>query len=429
MKTEEMQVGELIPYERNAKKHDDRQIKNVMESIRRFGFAQPLVVDKNKVVIIGHCRLIAAKRLGLRTVPVLKMEELTEEQAQQLRLLDNKLNESEWDAELLAEDIPELDWSGFDIDWEIEEMGDDAVDIVEVETPEPPKEPTAQVGDIYQLGVHRLICGDSTDPEVIKKLMDGAQADLLVTDPPYNVDYEAKEKALLKARPNKRVEQGQKTEIKNDSMDGATFRAFLIAAFTAAIQNMKPGAAFYIWHADSEGLNFRTAATEAGLQIRQCLVWVKQHFVLGRQDYQWIHEPCLYGWTEGGAHYFINDRTKSTVIEEAPEDLKKKKKEELLEYIEQLRPQQTTIIHMDKPVRSELHPTMKPVELMAELIKNSSRKGEAVLDSFGGSGSTLMACEQLERRCYTCELNPLYIDVIIERWEKFTGKKAVKLNE
>lgn len=300
MKTEEMQVGELIPYERNAKKHDDRQIKNVMESIRRFGFAQPLVVDKNKVVIIGHCRLIAAKRLGLRTVPVLKMEELTEEQAQQLRLLDNKLNESEWDAELLAEDIPEIDWSGFDIDWEIEEMGDDAVDIVEVETPEPPKEPTAQVGDIYQLGVHRLICGDSTDPEVLKKLMDGAQADLLVTDPPYNVDYEAKEKALLKARPNKRVEQGQKTEIKNDSMDGATFRAFLIAAFTAAIQNMKPGAAFYIWHADTEGLNFRTAATEAGLKIRQCLVWVKQHFVLGRQDYQWIHESCLYGWTEGG---------------------------------------------------------------------------------------------------------------------------------
>lgn len=427
MKIEEMAVAELIPYERNAMQHDDRQVRNVMESIKQFGFAQPVVVDKNKIVIIGHCRLIAAKRLGLRTVPVLKKEELTEEQAQKLRLLDNKLNESPWDAELLAEDVPELDWSGFDIDWEIEQMGDEAVDIVETEAPEPPEEPQAKVGDIYQLGQHRLICGDSTDPEVIKKLMDGATADLLLTDPPYNVDYEAKEKALLKARPNKRVQQGQKTEIKNDAMDAERFRAFLIAAFTAAQEVMKPGAAFYIWHADTEGLNFRIAATEAGMQIRQCLVWVKQHFVLGRQDYQWIHEPCLYGWTEGAAHYFINDRTQSTV-KEYPQDLTKLKKEELINIIKDIQQEPTSIIKKDKPNRSALHPTMKPTELMADLIKNSSRPGENILDTFGGSGTTLMAAEQLNRRCFMCELNPVYIDVIIQRWEEYTGKQAVKLN-
>lgn len=427
MKTEEMQVAELIPYERNAKRHDDRQVANVMESIREFGFAQPIVADKNNVVIIGHCRLIAAKRLGLRTVPVLRMEELNEEQAQKLRLLDNKLNESEWDMELLAEDIPELDWSGFDIDWEIEQMGDEAVDIVETEVPEEPEEPQAKVGDLYQLGAHRLICGDSTDAEVLRQLMDGAVADLLLTDPPYNVNYEEKEKALLKARPNARVAKGQKTEIKNDAMDGESFRAFLVAAFKAAQEVMKPGAAFYIWHAESEGLNFRTAAQAAGLTIRQCLVWVKQHFVLGRQDYQWIHEPCLYGWTEGAAHYFIHDRTNSTVLE-YPEDLKKLKKEELIKIIEQMHQEPTSIIKHDKPTKSALHPTMKPTELMADLIKNSSRPGENILDTFGGSGTTLMAAEQLGRHCFMSELNPVYIDVIIKRWEEYTGQKAVKLN-
>ena len=248
----------------------------------------------------------------------------------------------------------------------------------------------------------------------------------MLTDPPYNVDYEAKEKMLLKFRPNKRVAEGKKTEIKNDYMDGESFRAFLHDAFIAAQEVMRPGAAFYIWHADTEGLNFRAAALEAGLQVRQCLVWVKQHFVLGRQDYQWIHEPCLYGWKEG-AHYFIKDRTKQTAFE-YPLDFKKLKKDELVKILEDIMQDQTTIIHMKKPTVSSLHPTMKPTELMADLIKNSTKKGDKVLDSFGGSGSTLMACEQLDRKCYMCELNPVYIDVIIKRWEEFTGKKAVKID-
>lgn len=427
MNITERLVAELKPYERNAKQHDEKQVANVMESIKQFGFAQPVVVDKNDILIIGHCRLIAAKRLGLRTVPTVKLEELTEEQAQKLRLLDNKLNESPWDLELLAEDIPELDWSGFDIDWEIEQMGDEAVDIVETEVPEEPEEPEAKPGDIYQLGNHRLICGDSTDPEVLRKLMDGAAADLFLTDPPYNVDYEEKEKALLKVRPNARVAKGQKTEIKNDAMDGDSFRAFLVAAFEAANEVLKPGAAFYIWHSTSEEINFWKAAETAGLRVRQVLVWVKQHFVLGRQDYQWIHEPCLYGWTEGAAHYFINDRTQSTVLE-YPEDLKKLKKEELIAIIEKINQEPVSVIKHDKPNKSALHPTMKPTELMADLIKNSSRPGENILDTFGGSGTTLMAAEQLGRRCFMVELNPVYIDVIIKRWEEYTGKKAVKID-
>lgn len=412
MKTEEMMVADLKPYERNAKKHDDKQIKNVMESIRQFGFAQPIVVDKNNVVIIGHCRLIAAKRLGLREVPVLRMEELTEEQAQKLRLLDNKLNESEWDMELLAEDIPELDWSDFDIDWNLPEMQDAEADIEEVEAPEPPAEPEAKLGDIYQLGEHRLICGDSTDPKVIEQLMDGDQADLYLTDPPYNVN----------------VTNSQGMTIKNDNMEDEKFKNFLISAFAAVNDSIKPGGAFYIWHADTEGLNFRYACREVGWQIRQCLVWNKSMFILGRQDYQWKHEPCLYGWIDGAAHYFIEDRTNTTVIEDTPMDFSKMKKEELVDLLEKIYQSKTTVINADKPTVNDLHPTMKPIALIAELVKNSSKRSDIVLDSFGGSGSTLIACEELGRRCRTCELDPKYVDVIVQRWENYTGRKAVKLN-
>ena len=413
MKIENLAAGKIIPYERNAKKHDDRQVENVKESIRQFGFAQPLVVDKDNVLIIGHCRLTAAKRLGLKRVPVVRMDDLTPEEVDRLRLLDNKLNESPWDFELLAEDIPKLDWSGFDIDWEIpgqEEEGE----IQEVEAPAPPKNPKTKLGEIWKLGRHRLIIGDSTDPEVVKKLMDGKQADMLLTDPPYNVDYTGKTKDALK--------------ISNDKMQDTRFREFLKDAFISAGESLKPGGAFYVWHADLEGYNFRGAARDAGWTIRQCLVWVKNHFVMGRQDYQWQHEPCLYGWKDGGAHYFINSRTEVTVQEEPQPDIEKMTKEELREYIKALREEktQTTIIREKRPAASALHPTMKPVALMARLIRNSTKPGESVLDTFAGSGSTLIAADQLNRTAYLCEVDPHYADVIIERWEKLTGDKAVK---
>jgi site-specific DNA-methyltransferase (adenine-specific) len=237
---------------------------------------------------------------------------------------------------------------------------------------------------------------------------------LWLTDPPYNVNY-----------------QGTAGTIQNDNQEDAQFHAFLVAANKAAVQNMKPGAAFYIWHADSEGLNFRSACEETGLHVRECLIWVKNSFVLGHSDYQWRHEPCLYGWKDGAAHYFTDSRSESTVIPDLAEvDPKKMKKDELIALVIKMQDDQraTTVIEMDKPSRNGEHPTMKPVALFDYLIRNSTKKGEIVLDSFGGSGTTIMACEQDGRKARVMEIDPKYADVIIRRWEEFTGKKAVLMN-
>lgn len=383
MKTEDIKVADLKPYERNAKKHDDKQIRNVMESIRQFGFAQPIVCDKNNIVIIGHCRLIAAKRLGLRTVPVLRMEELTEEQAQKLRLLDNKLNESEWDMELLAEDIPELDWSAFDIDWGLSELEEYTQELIEDEVPEVPEEPKAKVGDIYQLGEHRLICGDSTDVAVISSLMNGIKADMVFTDPPYNCNYGNIKHPKFRSR-----------EIKNDNMDAEAFRGFCID-FIMNIKEFATGCVYMCAGQGKDGRIMFTVADEL-LNNSTTIIWNKDHFTLGRGKYQNKYEPIWFGWVESGKD-FCDDRTLSNVW-----DIK-------------------------RPMKSELHPTMKPIELIATAL-NHNPKSKTVLDLFGGSGSTLIACEQLGRKCYMCELDPHYVDVIVERWENLTGRKAVKQN-
>jgi site-specific DNA-methyltransferase (adenine-specific) len=249
------------------------------------------------------------------------------------------------------------------------------------DVPEPPKEPITKPGDLWILGNHRLLCGDSTDTVALERLMENKPADLWLTDPPYNVSYEGKTKDAL--------------TIKNDSMKDGEFRQFLHDVYVAANCFLRPGAIFYIWHADSEGYNFRGAAADTGWKVRQCLIWLKSTLVMGRQDYQWKHEPCLYGWTDGAAHYWGSDR------------------------------KQTTILEFDKPRRNGEHPTMKPVELFQYQMANSTKQGDVVLDSFGGSGTTIIAAERIHRKARLMELDPAYCDVIVKRWEDFTGNTAV----
>jgi len=376
----------LKPYENNPRKNDDA-VKYVAESIKEFGFKVPIVIDKNNVIVAGHTRYKAAKKLKMSEVPCIIADDLTDEQIKAFRLADNKVAEkAEWDFDLLnaeLDDIIDLDMELFGFEDALQDDAEEAVeDEFEVELP---PEPKSKLGDIYQLGNNRLMCGDSTVLEDVEKLMGGEQADMLLTDPPYNVNYEGKTKDKLK--------------IKNDQMGNDNFRQFLTDAFSNADMVMKPGAVFYIWHADSEGYNFRGACFDAGWTVRQCLIWNKNSMVMGRQDYQWKHEPCLYGWKEGAGHLWASDR------------------------------KQTTVINFDKPTRNDMHPTMKPIPLFDYQIKNNTKGGDVVLDLFGGSGTTIMACEQNGRRGYSMEYDPRYVDVIIARWEKFTGEKAVLLNK
>lgn len=431
MKIQDLDIKSIKAYSKNPRKND-AAVDAVAASIREFGWKQPLVIDPSTMEIVaGHTRYKAAKKLGCKTVPCVMADDLTAEQIKAYRLADNKTAElAEWDFDLLGDelgDIEDIDMAEFGFD--LSAISDDD-EVTEDQVPELDEENETIVkpGDIWQLGEHRLMCGDSTDKEAVEKLMDGAEADLLLTDPPYNIDHDTKEKSLIGIRPNARLENELKCGIENDLMGDAEFSRFLITAFENSLCAMRPGAAFYVWHAEWERQNFERALSEVGLPIKQSLIWAKNHFSLCRQDYQWKHEPCLYGWKEGAAHYFKDSRTETTVIEDAP-DINKMSKEQLKEYVKELLKNEpaSTVIHEDKPLRNEDHPTMKPVKLMAYLIRNSSRKGEIVLDLFGGSGSTLIACEQVGRQCYMMELDPRYCDVIVKRWEKLTGQTAVKL--
>lgn len=421
-------IEDLIPYINNPR-HNDEAVGAVASSIAEFGFKVPIVVDKDMVIINGHTRLKAAKKLKLKQVPVIIADDLTPQQVKAFRLADNKVSEiATWDEDLLALELGQIDdihmeLFGFDMDLDIDSNKEPEEDNFE---PEIPEEPKAKYGDIYKLGNHRLMCGDSTKEEDVKKLMNGELADLVVTDPPYNVDYSSKNDLLNKIGKGSCVQ----TDIKNDSMDNDNFKNFLIDAFKNLYIYMKDGCPFYIWHADVQGYNFRYACNEVGFRIRQVLIWVKNIFVLGRQDYQWKHEPCLYGWKDGDSHYFIDDRTQSNIFEDEI-DLEKMKKEDMKKLLEQLLndKENTTIIKENKPMKSDLHPTMKPIKLFGRLILNSSKKGENVLDVFGGSGTTIIACEQLGRNCFMMEFDPHYVDVIINRWEKFTGQKAELISE
>lgn len=417
-------LGWLTPYENNPRNNDEA-VEPVANSISEFGFKVPIVATSDGEIINGHTRWKAAKKLKLKTVPVIIADDLTEEQVKAFRLADNKVAEiAQWDIELLLSEIDSVDnldmtLFGFtDSDYTLDDFEDEETDTDisedEIES-EGDSVSSVEYGDIYQLGRHRLMCGDSTSAGDMKELVNGEKIDLYVTDPPYNVAYEGKTEEAM--------------TIQNDSMDDASFRQFLRDAFSVANQHLKPGGAFYIWHADSEGLNFRAAVKETGWLLKQNLVWVKNSIVLGRQDYQWKHEPCLYGWKDGASHYFIDNRSLATVIEEDEENLKEMTKGELISYIKTMQENSpTSIFYEDKPVRSDIHPTMKPLKLIARCVLNSSKKGERVLDSFNGGGSTLMVCEKTERIYYGMELDPVYVERTIKRWEEETGLKAEKIN-
>ena len=418
IKIEYIKISDIKTYAQNARTHSDEQVNQLVKSITEFGFTNPILIDENSELIAGHGRTMAAKELGLDKLPAIRLKGLSPEKVKALRLADNQLAlNSGWDADLLALEIEALNDAGYDLeligfdDEELDKLLNEA-SLVEApvrqqyeesekersentaavydededgEIIEPPTAPTAKLGNIWSMGQHRLMCGDSTSAEELTKLMDGHKADLWLTDPPYNIAYEGKTEEAL--------------TIQNDSMSDDDFRKFLTDCYKAADENMKPGATFYIWHADSEGYNFRGAARDIGWKIRQCLIWNKNTLVLSRQDYHWKHEPCLYGWKDGAAHNWYSDR------------------------------KQTTILEFNKPQRNGEHPTMKPVDLFEYQIQNSTTTNNLVLDSFGGSGTTLIACEKTNRRACIMELDPKYCDVIINRWESMTGKKAVLLSE
>ena len=393
-----MRMDDIRPYPNNPRRNDGAVVA-VAESIRQCGYVAPIIVDEDGVILAGHTRYKALQKLGYKTADVLVKSGMTEEQKKKYRLLDNKTSElAQWDFELLADELADMDFYGLDLEWGIDITGenecsdlpqDDEFQIVE------PREARTKRGDVYILGTHRVMCGDATSEDDVKTLMGGAQADLLLTDPPYNV---ALGMGGSHDDARKRHRRTDGLVIMNDKMDNDQFREFLKNAFEAAKGVMRNGAYFYVWHADSEGYNFRGALMDAGLTIRQNLIWVKNAFTLGRQDYQWRHEPCLCGWKDGAPHLWCGGRAQSTVLE------------------------------FDRPSRSEEHPTMKPVPLFALQIQNSTKQGGAVLDLFGGSGTTVIAAEQLGRKAFVMEIDPKYCDVIVDRWEKATGRKAVLEN-
>lgn len=421
MKIVDKPIEWLRPYENNPR-NNEQAVEAVANSIKEFGFKVPIVATIDGEIVNGHTRFKAAKFLKLKTVPVLIADDLTEEQIKAFRLADNKTGElADWDVELLYSELDEL--TGFDmtmfgfedIDLSLDDFEEDEKETGEEVDIDSEEKPKVEYGDIFQLGRHRLMCGDSTSAEDMARLIDGAVIDLYVTDPPYNVAYQGG--------------TDESMTIMNDSMDDVSFRQFLRDAFAIANNHLKSGGAFYIWHADSEGLNFRAAVKETGWLLKQSIIWVKNAIVLGRQDYQWKHEPCLYGWKDGASHYFVDNRSLATVIEEDEENLKEMTKSELISYIKTMQDTSpTTVFYEDKPVRNDIHPTMKPLKLIARCVLNSSKKGDKVLDSFNGGGSTLMVCERSERVCYAMELDPVYVERTIKRWEEETGLTAEKVS-
>ena len=385
--TTEMQlvpIEKLVPYVNNARTHSPEQVNKLRSSLREFGFINPVIIDRDYGVIAGHGRILAAKEENIKEVPCVFADHLTEAQKKAYIIADNRMAmDAGWDEELLRVEIEALQAEAFDLSltgFDEKELSDLFKDDTDVEDDDfdvdsELKEPAVtQMGDVWTLGRHRLVCGDSTKEETYDVLMQGQKTNLVITDPPYNVNYE-----------------GTAGKIKNDNMADDKFYQFLLDAFLNMEKVMANDASIYVFHADTEGLNVRKAFSDAGFYLSGCCIWMKPSLVLGRSPYQWQHEPCLYGWKKKGKHQWYSDR------------------------------KQTTIWSFEKTKKNTDHPTMKPIPLLAYPIKNSSMSNTLVLDPFGGSGSTLIACEQTDRSCYTIELDEKFCDVIVKRYIEQVG--------
>ncbi len=382
----------LHPYENNPRTHSEEQLEQIAASIQEFGFNNPILVDGDAGIIAGHGRLLAARRLGLEQVPVVVLDYLTPAQRRAYLIADNQIAANAgWDEPLLIEELRSLEAEDADLsllgfsDEDLASLLDQIPDLDpavdhDVVVPDPPENPVTRAGDLWAMGRHRLLCGDSTDPAVVARIMAEARADMVFTDPPYNVSYVGKTKDQL--------------TIENDAQEREAFALFLRTALFNLREALKPGGVFYVCAPAGPDETVFRLAIEDVFQLRQCLVWAKDVFVLGRQDYHWRHESILYGWNDGAAHYFVDDRTQDTVWE------------------------------IPRPRSSREHPTMKPVALVQRAIANSSHRGGLVLDLFGGSGTTLIASEVTERQARVIELDPRYVDVCVQRWEEMTGSFA-----
>ena len=443
MLVEKWKISDIKAAEYNPRKRlqpEDPEYQKILRSINEFGYVDPIIINRDGTIIGGHQRHTVLTDIGYTEIDVVVVD-LDKQKEKALNIALNKIS-GEWDEVKLKDLLVDLDLGDFDISLtgfdkkELEDLVEKLViqegasedDFDADEAYEEAAEPVSKRGDVWILGRHRLMCGDSTEQADLETLMNGEVVDLVITDPPYNVNYGDKadflEEYLGKGHRNS-------NRIKNDHMDEISFYKFMLATYQSAYEFMRPGAAIYVFHSENEGVTFRQAFHDAGLKQAQCLIWEKNCFVLGRQDYQWRHEPILYGWKEGAAHYFINDRTQDTVILEDDVDFEAMKKPELVAYIQEMQRRyanQTSVLYENKPSRNDIHPTMKPIALVGKLMTNSSKPGWNVLDLFGGSGSTLMAAEQLGRAAYIMELDEKYVDVIIKRWEDYTGQKAVKEN-
>lgn len=409
MKIVNKNVDDLIPYVNNPRKND-AAVDAVASSIKNFGFKVPIIVDSENEIVAGHTRLKAALKLGMKEVPCIVADDLSKAKIKAFRLADNKVAElAEWDVELLMAELEEIGNAVDMEDFGFDELEVDSIDKVDdyYDIDEVPEEPNARVGDIYKLGDHRLMCGDATSEEDVAALLSGERVALWLTDPPYNVNYE-----------------GAAGSIQNDNLAEDDFISLIEKSTRRAFDSMDEGAAFYIFHGDQAGHVFRNAIINCDLKLSEVLVWVKNQFTLSRQDYHWRHEPILYGWKKGAAHQWHGGRKQNGVFEDLL-SLDTLSKDELIEIITKYQESTPeTVIRFDKPLISPEHPTMKPVGLLTRLIRNSSRKGELVLDLFGGSGSTLIASEVTGRKCCMMELDPKFVDVIVKRWEETTGGEA-----